>query len=224
MKYIIIILTVFFMGTNHGKAQSCNYYYLQNNKTVEITIFDKKQRMSGKLIYKVSDVKKSGASVSSKVNSEILDKNGKLIGSGASTMQCSNGILKVDMKMMVPVESQSMYTADATGVSSYIEYPVSLSVGDKLPDANFSMDMNMNTGIKGHVDIDVTERMVIAKESITTPAGTWDAYKITSKQKMLIRMDIGIPRRDEVTEWYVPNFGVVKTQSKAGGTELTSIK
>jgi hypothetical protein len=206
------------------KAQNCNYYYLQNNKTVEITILDKKQRMSGKLIYKVSDVKKAGATTTSKVNSEIQDKNGKLIGSGASTMQCTNGILKVDMKMMVPVESQAMYTADASGASSYMEYPVSLNIGDKLPDANFAMDMNMNTGIRGHIDIDVTERMVAGKEKITTAAGTWDAYKITSKQKMLIRMGIGIPRRDEVTEWYVPGFGVVKTQSKGGGTELTAIK
>lgn len=105
-----------------------------------------------------------------------------------------------------------------------MEYPVSLNVGDKLPDAHFAMDMNMNTGIKGTVEIDITERQVAAKENITTPAGTWDAYKITSKQKMLIRMGIGIPRKDEVTEWYVPGFGVVKTQSKGGGTELTSIK
>ncbi len=220
----LVLLAIAFTPALATKAQSCNYYYLQNNKTVEISIFDKKQRMSGKLIYKVSDVKKSGTSVSSKVNSEIQDKNGKLIGSGASTMLCSNGILKVDMKMMIPVESQAMNTADVTGASSYMEYPVSLSVGQKLPDANFAMDMNMNTGIKGHVDIDVTERMVVAKESITTPAGTWDAYKITSKQKMLIRMGIGIPRRDEVTEWFVPGFGVVKTQSKGGGTELTAIK
>ncbi len=180
--------------------------------------------MSGKLIYRVSDVKKDAGSITSKVNSEIQDKNGKLIGSGASTMQCTNGALKMDMKMMIPVENQAMYSADAKGSSAYMEYPASMNVGDKLPNANFSMDMNMNTGIQGHVELDVTERMVAGKEKITTSAGTWDAYKITSKQKMLIRMGIGIPRRDEVTEWYVPGFGVVKTVSKGGGTELTAIK
>jgi hypothetical protein len=37
-------------------------------------------------------------------------------------------------------------------------------------------------------------------------------------------MGIGMPMNIEGTEWFAPGFGVVKTQSKQGGTEIVSIK
>ncbi len=206
------------------KAQNCNYYFLQNNKTIEMSMYGKKGDPSGKLIYKISDVKKASGTTTAKVNSVVQDKSGKVIGSGASTMQCNKGILKVDMKMMMPAERQEQLTADVNANSSYIEYPVSMSVGNKLPDANFNMDMQMSTGIKAHVEMEITDRNVVANENVTTPAGTWPCYKITYKSKMIIRMGIGIPVRQEITEWFAPNFGVVKTQSKNNSTEITSIK
>ena len=37
-------------------------------------------------------------------------------------------------------------------------------------------------------------------------------------------MGIGVPIKDEGTEWFAPGFGVVKTEGKHGGTAITSIK
>ena len=205
-------------------AQSCNYYYLQNNKTIEMTMYGKKGEPAGKVIYKISDVKKAGGTTTAKVNSQVQDKNGKLIGSGASVMQCTNGQLKVDMKMMLPAGQQGQFTADVNANSSYIEYPVTMAVGDKLADANFNMDMDMSTGLRANVEMEVKDRQVVAKESVTTPAGTWECYKINYKSKMMIRMGIGIPVKQDITEWFAPGFGVVKTQAKNSSTEITSIK
>ncbi len=71
----------------------------------------------------------------------------------------------------------------------------------------------------------VTNRKVQAKETVTTSAGTWDCYKITNSTKMKIKtMGIGMPMNIENTEWFAPGFGVVKTESKSGGTAITAIR
>jgi hypothetical protein len=78
--------------------------------------------------------------------------------------------------------------------------------------------------MNGHMNIDITNRRVNAKESVTTPAGTWNCFKITYHTKMLMKMGIGIPMNSDITEWYAPGFGVVKSESNGGGTEIVSIK
>ncbi len=100
-----------------------------------------------------------------------------------------------------------------------------MKVGDQLKDATMHMDMNGANGMKQSVDMEMKERKVEAKEKITTPAGSWDCFKISYKSKMRIKtMGIGMPMNIEGTEWFAPGFGVVKTQSKQGGTEIVSIK
>ncbi|MGB8192458.1 MAG: hypothetical protein WCF67_11095, partial [Chitinophagaceae bacterium] len=82
-----------------------------------------------------------------------------------------------------------------------------------------------NSGMQQTLTLNVTDRKVEAKESVTTPAGTWECYKISSKNKIHVKMGpIGIPMNMEVTEWFAPGFGVVKTESKSGGTMITAVK
>ena len=98
-----------------------------------------------------------------------------------------------------------------------------MKVGDQLKDGNLNMTLN-NSGMVQTLIYNVTERKVEGKESITTPAGTWDCFKITFKGKMNLKMIIGVNLNMDGTEWYAPGFGIVKTQSKNGGTEVTAIQ
>lgn len=51
-----------------------------------------------------------------------------------------------------------------------------------------------NKGMKQTLTLDVINRKVEGKEKITTPAGSWDCYKITNSTKMKIKvMGIGMP-------------------------------
>jgi hypothetical protein len=54
---------------------------------------------------------------------------------------------------------------------------------------------------------------VVGKESITTPAGTYDCYKITSdiatQTQMGIKMNINVSS----IEWITSKLGVVKSES-----------
>jgi hypothetical protein len=71
----------------------------------------------------------------------------------------------------------------------------------------------------------MTERTVLGKENVNTLAGNWDAFRITYKSKIKMKVaGIEIPINMDVTEWYVPDFGTVKTESRYGLTLLTKIK
>jgi hypothetical protein len=99
-----------------------------------------------------------------------------------------------------------------------------MNTGDQLKDVSFDMDVD-NHGLKSTVSMVISDRKVAGKESVTTTAGTWDCLKITYNSKITIKtMGIGVPIKDEGTEWFAPGFGVVKTEGKHGGTAITSIK
>lgn len=207
-------------------AQDCTgYYFLQNNKTIEMAILNKKGEQNAKQVYSVSNVNSSGSSATADLASEMFDKKGKSMAKGKAKIKCNGGVMMVDMKMSIPQQpgGPSM-DSDVQADNIYIEYPNEMNVGDALKDAKMQMEMD-NNGLKQSIDMEVFDRKVEGKEKITTPAGSWDCYKISYKSKMRIKtMGIGMPMNIEGTEWFAPGFGIVKTQSKQGGTEIVAIK
>lgn len=221
----LIFTTLALSVTFFAFSQNCAYYYFQNNKTVTLGIYNKKGSLDGKSSYKISNVTKTGGTVTANVTSEFIDKKGKSYGQSKGKMQCNGGMLLVDMQMMLsPQQNEQFKNAEVQGKGFYLEYPATVKVGEQLKDGFFNMDMSMDNGISAKVSMDITNRSVLAKESVTTPAGTWEAYKITYISKTVINMGFSIPIKLEMTEWFVPNFGVVKTEHKMGKTELLSIE
>jgi len=202
-------------------SQNCNYYYLQNGKTAEITFYSKKGEENGKSIYAVTSAAKSGNSSSATVQSEVFNKKGKTIGKGTNNVKCENGVLMVDLKAFISPEQAEQIKADAKASDVYLFYPASMKEGDALPDGKMNLDIQQDNGMKTNVDIKITDRKVDGQESITTTAGTWNCYKISYHSAIKVAiMGIGIPIKAEITEWFAPNFGVVKTESSKGGTTV----
>lgn len=226
MKYNCLLTLLACLLIIPGMAQDCKgFYYLQNNKTIEMTIYNKKGDENGKQVYNVSEVKNGGGTVTGQLNSEMFDKKGKSIAKAKGTIQCKGGVMMVDMKMSLPAAQQEQFgTTDAKAENIYMEYPASMQAGDQLKDATMDLQIE-NKGMKQSISMIVNNRKVEGKEQITTTAGSWDCFKISYKSKITIKtMGIGIPVNIEGTEWFAPGFGVVKTKSKHGGTAITAIK
>ncbi|MBC7830126.1 MAG: hypothetical protein H7122_20440 [Chitinophagaceae bacterium] len=224
MKQIFALACVLIAACTY--AQDCkNYYYLQNNKTVEMSIYDKKGDVNGRLVYTISGVTNSGGLTTANVQSQMFDKKGKTLAKASSVMKCNGGIMMINMKMTMPIpQTEQSSQANVKAEEFYLEYPVNMGKGDELKEGTLSMDME-NNGIPQSVNMTIFDRKVEDKEKITTTAGSWDCYKISYKSKMSIKMmGVGVPVNMEGTEWYAPGFGVVKTLNKHGGTEITSIK
>ena len=225
MKSLIIAGILLTLAT-FLNAQDCKqFYFLQNNKVVEMTIYNKKGDVTGKNVYNITDVQTSGGVTTSTINSEMFDKKGKSTVKATNNVKCSGGVIQMDMKMMIPQQQMEQFKSGEAKVEPvYLEYPASMKAGDQLKDANFKMT-GENGPMTYTLTMNITDRKVEGKESVTTTAGTWDCFKISSKTKIVIKMAINIPTNFESTEWYAPGFGTVKTETKGGGgTAITSIK
>ena len=191
-----------------------------------MTISNKNGKESGKMVYTISNTKKNGSTTTATINSQFVDANGKTITKGTNDAKCENGIMQLNMKTFIPaaqLEQMKSGTANASDV--YLEYPANMNVGDQLKDGQFNMDYKSASGLDCSIDISISERKVEGKETVTTPAGTWECFKISAQNKINSKIsNIGIPLTMSVTEWLAPGFGIVKTESKTGKTEITSIQ
>jgi hypothetical protein len=226
MRSTLLLAGFICLLINSTQGQDCKgYYFLQQNKTIEMTIYNKKGDANGKQVYTVSNVTNKGSNTSATVNSELFNNKGKSMAKGHSEISCTDGVMMIDMTMQLPQQQQEQFAkADVKADKIYIEYPANMKAGDKLKDATLDMEID-NNGMKQNINMVTSDRTVLGKESVTTTAGTWDCFKITYKSKITIKtMGIGMPFNIEGTEWFAPGFGIVKTASKHGGTAITAIK
>jgi hypothetical protein len=222
----VLFLPLFSIG------QDCkSYWFMTNNSTLQMTVYDKKGKESGTQTWKISDVKKNGNAYESTVSSNFKDEKGKEIASSNGTYQCENGVLKADARMSMPQEQMQAYKdAEAKFDAAYIEYPSKPVEGQTLSDVDFTMQVKGKNGIETTITFKETNRKIDKKETVTTPAGTWEAYIITYDATFKTQIGpVGIPINLQAKEWFVPNLGIVKTETYSkggklvGSTQLTSI-
>jgi hypothetical protein len=93
--------------------------------------------------------------------------------------------------------------AEASGTAMQI--PNNLSVGQTLPDASAKVKIGFI-----NCSAQMTEGKVLAEESITTEAGTFDCYKVSQKTNAKA---IGIKTEGTTLTWYAKGIGTVKTET-----------
>lgn len=224
MKTAITFLFTFFSFSIPALSQNCSFYYFQNNKTVTLGMFNNKGAGQGKIVYTISNVTKSGSNVKASINTKMYDKKDKLTSEAEGEAKCNAGILMMDMRMMMPQQNAGIKKTDVEAKGDYMEYPSNMKAGQKLKDGKFEMNFVMNGGMRGSMSVDVTDRVVEEKETVKTPAGSWEAYKINYTAKFVMNMGFAIPMTMDITEWFVPDFGIVKSYSKSSTMELLSIE
>lgn len=260
MKKLILITGTCLLITFKLFAQDCTQYiYMQKDKTIGMTMYKKNGDVTMTYTTTVTDVKTNNGVTTASVSSQAYDKNGKVMGDiKNATYKCDGGVFSMDMNMNIPQQNnakqpQPVAKMEITSNSSFSEFPTSLNVGDHLKDATTTMETTGSNGMTFVMTVKITDRIVAGKETITTPAGTWDCFKITSNitssttfkgaqadtlNNAMSQLDklraklgglgakMGAPKPTVIssTIWFVPNFGVVKQESKDSYSELTSLK
>lgn len=220
-----VVVCFLFLSSLTSMAQDCQHFlFLQKDKTIEMTSYDKKGEPNGRTVYHVSEVSAGGGTIKGNVDSEMFDKKDKPMAKTSCQIQCNGGVMMIDMQMMFPRQQAEQMKTEAKATNVYLEYPAKMAVGDVLKDGNMTVDMN-NAGLASAMTMVISERKVEGQESITTSAGTWNCFRISYKGRLTIKMGpIPINTSLDGAEWYAPGFGMIKTQSKYGTTAITSIK
>jgi hypothetical protein len=217
MKKILALFSSIFIYQNVANAQTCGYLLLTNNAEIEMSMFDKKNEPSGKVVYKVL----SSNGKEAKVNSKVFNEKGKELTTAEGTYKCDGNNFSFDMKAMLPgdqAKAMNMKDMEVKTNNAMLNYPSNMTVGSTLPDNEFTADTYSGTMKLMGMSFKITNRKVDSKETITTPAGKFDCFKITSNQDVKAIFNFNM----QMTEWFSPNVGVVKTEAYRKGSLFSS--
>ena len=201
----IFVLSCFLSGTAVSAQTDCSKYYpVSDGAKFEHTLYGNKMKEEGKVVYSVTD--DGGDSVL--YTMEMFDKNGTQVGDSSYGMKCEEDGVSIDFKSLMGSSRASHFDnmeVDITGNNIYI--PNDLSVGQTLPDAEMEIAIT-GAPIAMKSFMRMYNRTVEGKESITTPAGTFECFIISYDTDM--RM--GIKSTGKTKQWLAENIGMVKTE------------
>lgn len=207
-------------------TQDCNSFYLfQNNKKEELTIYSAKGDANGTLVYNISNVSIKGNNRVATIHTDLLDKKGNSVSKEVANVKCSNGVVLMDMRLFLPHQQiQQFEITKAKSSNAYLEYPSVIKDGMKLRDGTLHLEID-NNGVKQALNMLIHDRRVTGTEQVNTQAGSWNCFVINYRVKLDIQTGpIVIPLNFDVTEWYAPGFGIIKTISQAGSSVLVALK
>ena len=220
---IFILISVFFISFSSLSQNACKAYYpFEEGVQFEMTNYTKKGKKEGVIKYEVTNIDGNVATI----QTNIYDAKGKEITTMSYKIMCEGNTISIDFKSMVNPDMFKQYKdmdMDITGTN--IELPNNLQVGQTLKDANMNMAIDMG-GIKMNMSVDMLNRTVDKKESVTTPAGTYDCFALSYDSEM----KMGMKMKFKIKEWISEGVGVVKSESYnkngklMGYSELTSFK
>jgi len=194
-------------------AQCNDYYVLEQGTEWTYENFNKNGKTAGKNQQKVTAYEKTGNGFKATINSVIFSDKGKKVMEGDLEMTCENGVMIMDMRKFIPEEQQKAFSSyEMKMESENLELPSKLSVGQTLKNGSITMT-TVGSPIPMNMSVQITDRKVVGKETITTPAGTYECYKITSKSNTQTKMGINMSFEFSSTEWIAEKVGMVKSES-----------
>jgi hypothetical protein len=223
MKKLTALLSIMLFSGGISWSQCNDYYDFKEGTTWEFVNYNAKGKLLGKSSQVVTGYETTSDGYRATVEVVSEDKKGEKIGPMELTWECKNGVMLFDMKKFFPQEQMAeMEDMEISVSGENLEFPSGLSIGDDLEDAEVVMTMG-SEGMGLHMTVNITNRFVEGKESVTTESGTYDCLKISSTitTKMIIKIEM------QSIEWVAPGVGLVRSESfrkgkLTGYTELTA--
>ncbi|WP_034041520.1 hypothetical protein [Wocania ichthyoenteri] len=219
---IITLICLLFISFSSFSQNTCSTYYpFEQGTKFEITSFNKKGKKESVVNYEITTIENNVATIKTKIS----DDKGKEITSTEYNVTCNGNSVSIDFKSLMNPNLFKQYKDMEMEMSgTNVEFPNDLKVGQTLKDANLKMTINMS-GIKMNMTVDMLNRKVDAKESVTTTAGTFDCFALSYNTEMKMGMKMSFT----IKEWIAEGVGIVKSETynkkgkPMGYSELTSI-
>lgn len=212
MKKVILIAVIALFFVINSNSQDCEYYFnLEEGTEMIIKNYDQKDKITGwtKQTVKQKESIDEGSAMTITIES-YEPKVDTAISKKDLRYECHNGIIFVDMKSYLNDESLAAYQSmDVQVTSENMELPSNMSSGDILGEGKVDVTV-YNSGVQMlKMVIFVKNRKVEAEETITTPAGTFDCFKISSEIETTMIFKINT----STIEWYSKEYGVVRSET-----------
>ncbi|MBC2837708.1 hypothetical protein [Robiginitalea sp. SC105] len=193
------------------QAQECSAYYpFREGVRMEYTMYNDKDKVEGTQWQEVTGVSETSEGLEATMNMGFSDDKGKNTFESSYGLTCTGSAIRIDYESLISGPMMEQYQDMEMDISGTdLELPNNLSEGMELPDANVTMKMKMS-GINMNMQVDMTNRRVEKKETVSTPAGDFDCYVIYSESHSKMMMaNQTFPQRT----WLSEGVGMVKTES-----------
>ncbi|MGA0557604.1 hypothetical protein ACO2Q8_13190 [Larkinella sp. VNQ87] len=193
MKTLFLLLCLGFL-TRADHSQECLGIKFKAGASYEMLSYNAKDKPVGRLVYTVKDVKTEGGSTLINVVMQSFDEKGKPAPEMNIKYSCTGNELIADLSGSMLSAYEAMKDMEVRVKSNKLIYPKQYTAGAKLPDGELIAETYNKDTKMMDMDLQVVNRQVEGQESLTTPAGTFSVYKISSDMNMTNRT-MGIPIR-----------------------------
>ncbi|HRY33621.1 MAG TPA: hypothetical protein P5531_11695 [Bacteroidales bacterium] len=220
VMFSCFLLMIAFSLTKAFSQDCTSYMPVKEGTRMEMKHFDAKDKLESST--RMTILKKhntpDGYAIDVQVNS--FDAKGKEAMSNKLTFRCSHGEFIWDMndlmKGMPAMEGMEDMKIKISG--SDLKFPSRLQVGQKLEDAEINFAMESGGMVMMTIKVRIINRKVVAKENITTPAGTFDCYKLSYE----VDTESMFSMKMFQTDWIAEETGVVRSENYDQNNKLTS--
>lgn len=215
----IVIFAGLMLGLIAARAQECTFYMPKTEGAeVELSSYNASDKLQSKNVQKITSVKTTAEGTTASILSTAFDAKGKKTSESTLEVRCKDGVFYFDLTSMLgntgTTETEGMEMS-ITGEN--LELPSQLTVGATLKNARVNMSMTSGGIPIMNTTVSITNRKVEAQEKLTTPAGTFDCYKISFD----IESKMGFAVKAKGVQWYAQEVGLVKAENYDTKGKLT---
>ena len=225
----VLTLSSFSSSVQDAGKNLCKAYFpLEKGTELTYENYNAKDKLQSTDYFSVTDIIETAESLTIKVHASSKDKKGEETYASDFEYLCEDGVFKMSMESMMNSEMMEAYKDMEVEITqTELAFPSDATVGQTLPDAEMNIKVSSNGIEVMTMTFRITDRKIEAKESITTPAGTFEAFKFSqsTNTKMMF-----MNKTYKSVDWIVENIGSVRseTYSSSGKLEnyriLTNIK
>lgn len=225
MRYVFIC-SVYCLLTLNLHAQ-CDDGYMPFDAGVvfELTSYNAKGKAGSVVRHEITEHREDASGFLATVQIQIRDDKGKPASGGVYSITCAEESLLVDMQSMLNPETFAAFGSMEVEITGdALSIPHRLAPGQTLPNAEMQIRASLSGMALITMQLAITNRKVEAKESIKTPAGTFDCIRLSQTTTI---SGMGSKSYESKT-WLARGVGMVRTENynKKGAmesyTELTT--
>jgi hypothetical protein len=209
--FFSLLLLVFAAVFTHAQTDCEGYLPFKEGLTFEHTHYDAKGKVTSVNSATFVEIKAADAGFRGTVAYRMSDGKKKESGEGSYVIECIGGVLKMDLSsMMNPAMTEAYQSMEMTMSGDGLQFPSSLEVGDVLPDGQTRIDVASNGVSIVTLAFESKNRKVEAREEISTPAGTYDCFRIREE---ITYNAMFLNRSYAIVGWYAKGIGLVKQET-----------
>lgn len=143
------------------------------------------------------------------------------------TFRCRRDTAFTDgLTQLNPAQLSSFRDRILTYSPTPLAWPNQPTVGSELPDGGISVDVRSSAVHIAEVYTKVQKRKITGQQSVTTPAGTFQCFKVEAERESatVARADMVIRNTMRLVDYYSPAVGLVRTEVYDKKDRLTEVR